>query len=311
MAEFGLDFQGGGGEQGGLFGQCKENVTVAIGVFDGLHLGHRAVFKQVFKNFRKTKDTAVVFSFTNNSIKKGSFIYDDKYKMQELYNFGFNNIFLVDFKNFKDYSPYDFTEKILINNINAKKIVIGENFKFGKNASGPAEHFRELGLNVVEVPFEEFDGERISSTRIKECLQKGEMVRANKMLGSEYTIFGVVRAGNRLGRTFDCPTANQYFQEGQLIPKRGVYLSQTIVDNVVYDSVTNIGIRPTITKENFNTAHTTDGSIVVAETHIKNFSANIYAETIAVKLKIFIRDEHKFPDKYYLINALLRDKMYS
>jgi riboflavin kinase/FMN adenylyltransferase len=270
-------------------------LTVAIGIFDGVHLGHRAIFKKCGKK-------AVAFSFQNKTLTtKQDFIYSTKHKVELLREIGFKEVYYVDFADYCNIDCYQFANKILQQQLGATKIVVGEGFRFGQNAAGDVDTLRDVGLEVVEVKDVKLDGERVSSTRIRELIRNGEMIEAERLLGDKYTVYGRVMKGNQLGRTLDLPTVNQFFEEEQLVPKKGVYTSEIQIDGKVYKSVTNIGSRPSVTED----------VKPIAETNIFDFDGYLYGKNVKVKLCEFIREEHKYGDIEHLKYAMTRDKLYS
>jgi riboflavin kinase/FMN adenylyltransferase len=270
-------------------------VTVTIGVFDGIHLGHREILKKCNKN-------DIIFSFTNETMStKNDFLYSTEQKIRLLKEMGFKNIYYVDFSKIRNVEAYTFVNRILQKELGATRVIVGEGFRFGKNAEGDVTTLIETGLTVDVIKKVRLDGEIVSSTRIRELIKNGEMIEAERLLGDKYTIDSKVVKGNQIGRTINFPSINQNFEKEQLIPKRGVYLSQTYIDGQVYHSLTNIGLRPTVTKD----------TIPIAETNIFDFNSDIYGKIVKVKLCSFIRGERKFRDLNNLKEAINRDKHYS
>lgn len=266
--------------------------AVALGLFDGVHLGHRAVIDLSVKMAEKGF-TPSVFTFSSDSLeqKQGrriDYIYTDSQKYKLLSELGIVRVFSEDFNNIKSLSGEEFVKKILLGKLNAGFVSCGRDFRFGKNASCNAENLAEFGKKFgfqVEIADDiSFNGENISSNRIRELLKNGCVTDANLLLGEEYRIDGKVVHGRQLGRTIDFPTINQLYADAQLIPRKGVYRSAAFIGGKKYDSITNIGVKPTVDKD----------ISPLAETHILGFSGDVYGENITVKLLGFVRDERKF-----------------
>jgi riboflavin kinase/FMN adenylyltransferase len=240
---------------------------------------------------------------------------------------GFESIFMLDFEIVKVVTAEYFATEIKTNGV--RRVVIGEGFRFGKDALGNADTFRKCGLEVVEVPkvytniptyvqklsdYAELK-EAVSSQRIRELISKGHMLEIRRFLGENldesYSIFGTVKQGNHLGKKLNFPTINQHFGENQVTPAFGVYKSNVTIDGIGYNSITNIGNRPTIDKtiqSELNAVN--DMGQCVAETHILDFDGDLYGKRLEVKLGAFIRAERKFSSLEELKKAILRDKSY-
>ena len=182
----------------------------------------------------------------------------------------------------------EFAEKILADKLNARAVVCGENFRFGKGAvCGPEEleeFGKKFGFEVCVCGLVKKNGFDISSEIIREMIKDGKIAAAGELMGENYFIDAKVINGNRIGRTLDFPTINQKFAARQLIPRKGVYASETTVNGKKYPSVTNIGVKPTVEK---NIAP-------LAETNIIDYKGDLYGQNVRVELYDFIRDEKKF-----------------
>ena len=269
-----------------------ENTSVALGLFDGIHLGHRKVLELALKNAERGY-TPAVFTFAPDTVLKkptgcDGYIYTAAEKMRILENMGFGCVYSPPFAEVCGISGDEFARDILAGTMNAAYVCCGNNFRFGRNASCGVDELRELGrkygfeVNVAEDEF--LDGEIVSSGRIRLLLLNGDISQANLLLGDSYAVSAEVVTGAALGRTIGFPTANQLFEDNQLVPKFGVYRAETEIDGVTYRAMTNIGIKPTV---NY-------GGKPLAETYISGFSGDIYGRTIQVRLLEFIRPEKKF-----------------
>jgi riboflavin kinase/FMN adenylyltransferase len=262
-------------------------VSVALGSFDGLHIGHTAVIKTALESGYSTS----VFTFSEDPSVyldgKAEYILTSADKEELLSEMEVRKLVSIDFKEVRDMSPEVFFNEILLRRMNAKVIVCGKDFRFGKNAAGDIKTLSELCnkngliLNVVEPVM--FDGEPISSTRIRKLLREGNVKTAAKMLGRPFSFKLKVIEGNRIGRTMGVPTINQNFPPNFVKPKFGVYASLVRADHKSYWGVTNIGVKPTI-----------GNYAPLSETWIADYSGNLYGKMVRLCLMDFIRSEKKF-----------------
>ena len=278
-----------------------KSTSVALGCFDGIHLGHQAVIQKLFLPEYGTLNKAV-FSFADGPAFKNAAesiaSYDDKCAI--LRDMGISELILPSFDSVKDYSPEDFFNEILIEKLDARLLVCGTNYRFGKKAAGDTDLLRGLcerqGIACMVIPAVTYDGEMISSSRIRTALKNGDVVSAAKMLGRPFSYCLEVVHGRKLGRQLGTPTINQYFPEDFLIPVFGVYASVTEVDHVCYPSVTNIGVKPTVGSER-----------PLSETWIIGCDDDLYGRSIRVSLIDYMRKEHKFHSIEELKNAIHKD----
>ncbi len=274
-----------------------KNSAVALGYFDGIHLGHRSVIQSVCG-----KPNATVLSFADEIPYKhsdGSIITFDE-KCRQLESMGIENFIAPKFSSICEYSPERFFNEILMDSLDARLIVCGENYRFGKNALGNAGLLRELceqrGAECKIMPPIMYGGEPVSSSRIRKALKEGRVADAEKMLGCTFGYKLKVVSGRHLGRTLGAPTLNQYFPKRFVIPKYGVYASVTTVDGRAYHSVTNIGVKPTVGSD-----------APLSETWIPEYSGDLYGQYIQVNLIEFMREEMRFASVEELKAAILRD----
>ncbi len=266
--------------------------AVALGIFDGIHKGHRAVLERTIEA-KSSGLVPAVFTFNTQSIRTKhdepyQFIMTDSEKIQTLDEMGIAYVCSPDFETLKEMSAEDFVRLILIEKIKAKAVVCGPEFRFGKDALCGYSELRQFGKKYGFEVFliEPFiiDDIPVSSSYIKELIKNGDVGKAEMFLGRSPSVYGEVIHGNEIGRTIDFPTINQAFYENQIIPKFGVYASQTLVSGKSYRSVTNIGVKPTV--EN--------NGKPVCETHLLDFSGDIYGSTVRVTLLEYIRGECRF-----------------
>lgn len=265
--------------------------SVALGLFDGMHLGHRKVLERAYQQGRQHLHP-VIFTFPpETACRKGTggYIYPAATKihlLQQSYDF---EVICPAFEQVCRMSGEAFAKDILYHQLHAAHVVCGNDFRFGHAASYDVSDLKILGamydFTVELVEDVRQDGLVISSTEIRKLLQNGEIEHANVFLGEPYQIYETVSHGARLGRTIGFPTINQFFHENQLVPKFGVYASETKTpDGSIFKSLTNIGIKPTVGYQ----------GLPLAETYIQDFSGDLYHTSVQVNLLKFIRPEKKF-----------------
>lgn len=277
---------------------------VALGFFDGLHKGHRAVLAEAHAH---APYAPAVFTFAARSFDaKGALkaLLTEELKREAFASLGIHYLYAPDFEELRGFSAEDFVREVLVRRMNAAHCVCGYDFHFGRNASADASVLEALckphGIGVTVIPPLMEHGAAVSSTAIRQALSAGDMETANDLLGYPFTFRGEVVHGNAKGRTIRFPTINQYFAAGQAVPRYGVYASETLLHGEWRRSVTNIGVRPTVG----------EGEIPVAETFILDCEENLYGQNIAVRLHAYLRGEEKLPDFEALKARILADVEY-
>lgn len=269
----------------------KQGTAVALGYFDGIHLGHQAVLSTALKYAKAEKLVPVIMLFDIHPRKLISgvippMLTSEEKKREILTNMGFT-VVEFNFREAMDYSPNEFIEKILIESLNARVVTCGFDYHYGKGGKGNAttlhDELKKRGIRVFAKEPILLGDEIVSSTAIRGLISKGEIEKANTMLGRCFSYDFTVRKGDGLGRTMGFPTINQFFSKDFIVPKYGVYASKVFFENKWYPSVTNVGIRPTVAKDSMR-----------SETCILDFSADLYGKNVEVCLMKFIRDEKKF-----------------
>ncbi len=269
----------------------NQKTAVTLGSFDGLHKGHMKVIACAFEMQQKHGLLPLVLLFDSHPMlsvagKAPDMILQPSLRDELIAQTGAGKR-IVSFREVKDMSCRDFFEKILVEKLNAGGICCGWNYRFGKNNEGGTEELKALckenGVELIITPPVDYNGEPVSSTRIRRAVEGGDIPLANAMLGREFRYKNVVVNGQHRGRLIGAPTINQRFDQGFVKPKKGVYASVTVVDGSEYPSVTNVGLRPSFENEDFR-----------SETCILGFSGNLYGRDIEVRLLEYLRDEIKF-----------------
>ncbi len=281
----------------------NNKTALALGNFDGLHEGHLQVLSAVCSQkenglqpvlvrfdphpvavLHGTSPDRILTDRERNSVLKS-------YKTQET---------VLDFLSVCKLSPEEFVKDILIDRLQAGFVACGFNFRFGKNGTGSADTLKELAdkynIGCFVADEVDFDNAPVSATRIRACIRNGQIEQANAMLTRPFSYDFEVVGGDRRGRLMGTPTINQYFPQGFVVPKNGVYASFAEVNGKLHPAVTNIGLRPT-----FN------GTGERSETWIMDFSGDLYGMHIPVYLLGYLRGEVKFEDMEQLRNQILSD----
>ncbi|MBE6775649.1 MAG: bifunctional riboflavin kinase/FAD synthetase [Ruminococcaceae bacterium] len=287
---------------------CEEKkakgTAVALGYFDGIHMGHQAVLNKALEMAEEKGLTPVVMLFDIHprkllTGKVPPILLSEERKRGLLKEMGFE-VFEFGFREAMNYSPEQFEEKILLGQLNAKVVVCGYDYHYGKGGKGSPETLKnELtpkNIEVYSLSPVYLGEEAVSSTKIRHLINDGEIERANYMLGDYFTYDFTVEKGDGIGHKLGFPTINQFFPEDFIIPKYGVYASRVKIDGRLYASVTNIGTRPTVSGENMR-----------SETCIFDFDGDLYGRRVEVSLMKFLREEKKFPSLSELKEAVSKD----
>ena len=285
----------------------KNPKAITVGNFDGVHKGHQALINKTKEISTKNNVESLIFTF--NRLPKEIFspdtvqrLYDNKIKESILSSYKIDTLLSIDFNEIKDYSADFFCEEILIKRLNTKYLIIGENFKFGKDRSGDTEKLRKYdSKNAFELMIPElktYDGVKISSSRIRNLLNQGDIIGARECLGRDYMLSGTVVSGEKLGRKLGYPTANIKLEYDY--PLDGVYLTRTVIEEKNYLGLASLGNKPT-----FN------GSEKILEVFILDFDEDIYSQNIEVYFLEEIRKQIKFSNEDELIKQMNEDHKYA
>lgn len=287
------------------FGLERESV-VALGNFDGVHKGHQKLLQRVTRLAKEKNFLAVALSFyphptwvLGNNPKPLVMSRQDRkhWIKEEGVDIFIEYPFTVEFAAI---SPEVFFKEILVEKLHAKAVVIGSNYFFGKGKAGNVECMRKLGekydVEIQVVDIVKIDGKVISSTNIRSLISEGKMEEANELLGRPYSVIGTVIHGKKLGRTIGFPTLNIIADSDRIHPPNGVYATTVKVYNDTYWGITNIGYNPTV-----------GGQTKMIETHLMDYTGDLYGEEIEVFFHHFIRSEKKFTDVEMLSSQIAAD----
>ena len=274
------------------------NPILTIGTFDGVHVGHQHIIRQMNEEAIKTGGESTLLTFhphprsvVNNNGDGLKLIQTLEEKLEKLSKVGLKNLIIQPFdKAFSCLSATKFVDDILINKIKAHHLFIGYDHRFGNSREGNVEllkNFSSKGhFQLTEISAVEINEINVSSTKIRNSLISGDITHANALLNGSYCITGVVEDGMKIGRTIDFPTANiGQIDPYKLLPKNGVYAGKVSFDNETYNSVFNLGLRPTVNSE---------VNQPKLEVHLLNFSGDIYGKSVCVSFEHRLRDEKKF-----------------
>ncbi|MDD3419976.1 MAG: bifunctional riboflavin kinase/FAD synthetase [Candidatus Gastranaerophilales bacterium] len=280
--------------------------SIALGFFDGIHLGHCSVIKSMLKKSKQLGVSSCVVTFANHPLellqnKKITSVITLEKRLDIIQKLGVDAVLLLDFTpELISLSAESYLKKILVDSLHPRCITVGFNHFFGANKKGDNQFLQDnasrYGYEVICVPPVEYDSKVVSSSLIKKCLQAGDFEHISKYLGRDYSLDGEVVKGREIGRTIGFATAN-------LMPKfdlepvpNGVYSGWAVVQGKKYKAMINVGKAPTLK----------DGEITI-EAHLLNFDKDIYGQNIEVGFVHKIRDEKKFASKEDLIAQIKQD----
>ena len=288
----------------------KSHSVITIGTFDGVHIGHRKIINQLTTISSTDNLVSILLSFfphpkmvlqSNNEIKLINTI-NEKQDLLNTLNLDF--LIIKEFtKEFSRLSALEFVRDILVNKLNAKHIIIGYDHHFGRNRTANIQQLREFGelydFTVTEILAQDIDNIAISSTKIRKALNNGDIKLANNYLGYNYFFNGTVIHGNNIGKTISFPTANIKIDESyKLVPKNGVYIVKSLIDEKCVFGMMNIGTNPTFNRNNQS-----------IEIHFLDFNKDIYNQSLSVEMITRIRSEKKFSSVENLKKQLELDKV--
>ncbi len=287
-----------------------KNAVVTSGTFDGVHLGHQKILTRIREIARSIGGETVLITFwphprlvlyPNEHNLRLLSTFEEKAKL--LRQFGIDHLITIPFtQEFSQISSAEFIEKVLIDAIQTKKLVIGYDHRFGKNREGSFEYLKanssDFGFDLEEISRQDVEEIAVSSTKIRKALESGDVKTAESCLGRPYELNGLVIKGQQIGRSIGFPTANIHIpNDYKLIPRDGVYAVEASVDGTLYKSMLNIGNRPTV-----------DGTKKTVEANLFDFQGDLYDKQITVYFHEFLREERKFDNLEALKAQLFQDQ---
>ena len=289
---------------------CKKSTIITIGTFDGVHLGHQKILKKLnieAENNGLESSVLTFFPHPRTVLNPGSslkLINTIEERISLFKKSKIDNLIIHPFtKEFSELDSEDYVKNILVDQLKAKIVLIGYDHKFGKNRTADINNLKEYGIKynfeVIEIKAEEINDIAISSTKIRNSIKEGDIQLTNSYLGYEFSFFGKVVKGNSIGKTLGFPTANiKIGTDLKLIPKNGVYLISTIINQNIIFGMMNIGIKPT-TNENTKSI----------EVNLFDFNQDLYDTNITIYIKQFLREEIKFDSLNELKLQIEKDKI--
>ena len=290
-----------------------KNSVVTIGTFDGAHKGHQKILSRLNDRAKETQGESILFTFyphprmivfpENHNLKLLQTIDE---KIESLASFGLDNLIIYPFtKEFSRLTAFEFVRDILVEKLKVKTLVIGYDHQFGRNREGDLEFLKETAkifdFDVEEISAEEVQEVNVSSTKIRQSLNNGNIERANEFLGRPFLCTGKVVEGKRLGRELGFPTLNiEVNNEHKILPKDGVYAVNVQIKDEHFEGMMNIGQNPTVQK---NTEQEKK-----LEVHIFDFDKEVYGAEVKVFFQKFMRDEKTFSNLEELKSQLIQDE---
>lgn len=282
--------------------------AIALGFFDGVHTGHGELLKMTRRRADEIGATASVLSFDVHPdtlvFHRDVPLINSAIGREELIRrcYGIDNVVFLHFNQYMMRMPWQQFISPLIDELSIAWVIVGHDFCFGYKGEGTAERLKEYcaarGIGCDIIPALKIDGRIVSSTYIRELIAAGDIETANRFLGHPHTLSDTVHSGYHLGTNLGAPTINMYFPDGVLVPKHGVYATNVILeDNSRYIAVTNVGVRPTVT----------DSDRVSVESHLLDYSGNLYGRQARVEFYSFLRGEVKFASYEQLSDQIHRD----
>ncbi len=282
------------------------NMALTIGSFDGIHLGHQRIIAEVIQAARAMSGTAAVMTLRPHPrqffapANAPNILISDAKKEEILAQLGVDVLYVLPFtQDVASMTPDAFLREIVLERCRAKTLIVGHDFSFGKNAAGDfvflQQKAAEYGFEVRQAPQVVVQGERVSSTLIRERILQGEVDRVEALLGRKYSIVGEVIPGRGVGAKLGVPTAN-VSPHHNAVPAHGVYVAHAVLDRGVCPAAVNIGVAPTIRNED-----------IVIEAHLLDFSENIIGKRIEIVFHKRLRPEKKFPSIHTLIEVINAD----
>ena len=284
--------------------------AVTFGKFDGLHLGHQKLIQKVQELKREKHVISLVCAFDMRPLWRANHLHKERLMTgrERIHHLDGEVDYLLECpftEKFRNITAENFIKDIICNRFHAKYVVVGTDFHFGKDQGGDIhmleEYSGKYGYELVVVEKERYYDQVISSTYIRDVLKNGNLALTNYLLGYPFEINGRVERGRQLGRTLGFPTMNVAWPEYKIVPPRGVYISEITIDGIKYPGISNIGIRPTVARDNK----------VVLESFLFHFSEDAYGRKVKVELLEFTRPEQKFENVKEMKECVDKDILYA
>ncbi|WP_281238262.1 bifunctional riboflavin kinase/FAD synthetase [Flavobacterium praedii] len=290
-------------------GENIKKTILTLGTFDGVHFGHKKILEKLTQSTENDKYESLVLTFfphprmvlqEDSDIKLLNTLEE---KIALLDKIGIQNLVIHPFdENFSRLTAEEFVKNILVDQFHIHKIIIGHDHRFGRNRTANIKDLiafgKEYDFEVEEISAQEINEVSVSSTKIRQALDDGNVALANKYLGYDYSLTGIVTKGKQLGRTIGFPTANLKLEENfKLIPKNGVYIVKSTINSRIVLGMMNIGFNPTV-----------EGNKQTIEINFFDFDENLYGQKITVSILERIRSEQKFDSIALLSAQLQKDK---
>ncbi len=280
---------------------------VAVGSFDGVHLGHRLLIRSTIEAAKERGVESIVFTFDHHPLeiiapeRFHGYLATFDQKIREINKLGCDHLVIAHFdKALRETTPEQFVTHILLQKLGASAIFVGEDFRFGKNHQGDVRCLARLqtryGFETHALPLKLVNGKKVGSSEIRELLKCGEVGKAREMLGRAYSLEGSVVEGKRLGRTMGFPTANISLSIRQILPADGIYAGRVRWGDGVWKAAVSIGFRPTV-----------NGAERTIESFLLDFNGNLYGELIEVELVERLREERRYDTLDALKDQISRD----
>jgi len=289
--------------------KSNKKTIVTLGTFDGVHIGHQKILEKVTQKKEAKDYESLVLTFFphprmvlegQSDVKLLNTLSE---KIELLKKNGLDNLVIHPFdEKFSQLTAHDFVKTVLVDQFHIQKIIIGHDHRFGKNRTANIDDLiaygKQYDFEVEQISVQEIEAVSVSSTKIRKALDAGNMELANRFLGYDYFLTGIVQKGKQVGRTIGFPTANLKIEENyKLIPRNGVYIVKSILDQETIYGIMNIGFNPTV-----------EGQDLSIEIHFLDYNADLYGQEISVSLLQFIRSEQKFQSILLLKAQLESDK---
>lgn len=285
----------------------NEPISMALGFFDGVHMGHQELIKVVINKAENQNIKSAVLSFKEHPLTeifpryKPELLSSNQEKIKKLEDLLIDFIFLEEFNEaLMKLTPEEFIRDFLLKKFNIKDLVVGFNYSFGYKGEGDAELLKKLGekygFNVHIVDPLIMNDDLVSSTNIRSYLKDGQVEEVTTLLGHPYFISGKIKSGKKLGRQYNIPTANLEMDTKKILPKNGVYFTRIKIDGKTYDGLTNLGFNPTFKNHPYS-----------IETYIYDFNDDIYDKEVTLEFLHKIRDEKKFASLEQLFDQIKSD----